>query len=355
MTDISQQLQEQVITARREKRKLNIQGGNSKQFMGRNASGDPISIKEHSGIVSYQPVELVLTVRAGTLLKDIEAALDEQGQMLSFEPPRFTDNATIGGTLACNQSGPGRPWTGSVRDHVLGIRLINGRGEHLRFGGQVMKNVAGYDVSRLQAGAMGTLGIITEVSLKVLPKPAHSITLVEYMPAAEAIQLMNQRACTAKPITASCWLDGKLYTRLAGTESAVHATTRQWSGTELEQSNTFWESLRHQQLSFFNDDRPLWRFSINSRASQPNIEGDWLIDWGGSQRWLKAETELSNLELQAMAAGGEVSLFRGGNREGEGEEVLQHQPGPLMALQKKLKQSFDPDAVFNPGRLYSWM
>ena len=137
MTDISQQLQEQVITARREKRKLNIQGGNSKQFMGRNASGDPISIKEHSGIVSYQPVELVLTVRAGTLLKDIEAALDEQGQMLSFEPPRFTDNATIGGTLACNQSGPGRPWTGSVRDHVLGIRLINGRGEHLRFGGIV--------------------------------------------------------------------------------------------------------------------------------------------------------------------------------------------------------------------------
>ena len=172
MADIAKSLQEQILSARDAETKLNIIGGNSKAFMGRVSSGEPLMVADHSGIVSYQPVELVLTARAGTPLTELVAALDEQGQMLSFEPPRFSNASTLGGTLACNQSGPGRPWWSSVRDQVLGIRLLNGRGEHLRFGGQVMKNVAGYDVSRLQAGAMGSLGLITEVSLKVLPKPA---------------------------------------------------------------------------------------------------------------------------------------------------------------------------------------
>ncbi|MEH6473344.1 MAG: glycolate oxidase subunit GlcE, partial [Halopseudomonas sp.] len=216
MADISTRLQDQVKTARLEGSELNIVGGGSKVFMGRIGRGSQLDISGHSGIVSYQPVELVLTARAGTLISDIQATLAEQGQTLACQPPTFDGNATLGGTLACNQSGPARPWCGSIRDHVLGVRLINGKGEHLKFGGQVMKNVAGYDVSRLQAGAMGTLGVLTEISLKVLPKPAYSLTLVEAMPLEQAIERMNARASEPKPLSAACWLDGRLYLRLSG-------------------------------------------------------------------------------------------------------------------------------------------
>ncbi|MCW8884815.1 MAG: glycolate oxidase subunit GlcE, partial [Motiliproteus sp.] len=288
MNDISLALQEQVISARSEGRKIAIVGGGSKAFMGRQIEAEPLALAEHRGIISYHPVELVLRVRAGTPLTEIIAALDEQDQMLAFDPPQFGPTSTIGGTLACNQSGPGRPWQGSVRDHVLGIQLINGLGEHLRFGGQVMKNVAGYDVSRLMAGSMGTLGVITEISLKVLPKPAMELTLVEEMDAYRAIEVMNQRAGLPKPMTAACWSQGKLYTRLAGAASAVDATANHWSGQPLEEAEQFWQQLRDQQLFYFTGDKPLWRFSVGSAAENPDLDGSWLIDWGGSQRWLRA-------------------------------------------------------------------
>ncbi len=355
MADISTQLQDQILSARSQGRKLNIVGGGSKSFMGRESQGDALEVAGHSGIVSYQPVELVLTARAGTALTDIVAALDEHGQMLSFEPPRFGGGATLGGTLACNQSGPARPWWGSVRDQVLGIRLLNGRGEHLRFGGQVMKNVAGYDVSRLQAGAMGTLGVITEVSLKVLPRPAATITLVQPMGLDDAIVQMNQRAREPKPLSAACWLDGQLYIRLSGAHSAVDATVRQWQGRALgqDEADRFWSRLRDQQLDFFASTAPLWRFSVKSTAPNPSLEGgDWLIDWGGAQRWYRGAGDLAQMERLASAAAGQVSLFRGGDRA---QEVMHHQPVALQAIQQRLKQSFDPDAIFNPGRLYSWM
>ncbi|OZB12299.1 MAG: glycolate oxidase subunit GlcE [Marinobacter sp. 34-60-7] len=355
MADKTQQLQEQVLQARQNGQKLNIVGGGTKAFMGRAADdqAQTLSLAEHTGIVEYHPVELVLTVRAGTPLKDIEAALAEEGQCLHFEPPHFGEGSTIGGTFACNLSGPARPWTGSVRDQVLGIRLLNGKGEHLRFGGQVMKNVAGYDVSRLQAGAMGTLGVITELSLKVMPKPAASMTLVQDMGMDEVIDYMNRRTAEPKPITGACWVDGKVYLRLSGARSAVEATAEKWSGDAMEGGDAFWQSVQHLQHDFFaGNDTPLWRFSVDSTAATPPLDGPWLIDWVGSQRWYRGQASLSDLEPLAKAAGGQVSLFRGGDRQGE---VMHTQPEALKTIQRRVKQSFDPDGLLNPGRLYSWL
>ncbi|WP_418135432.1 glycolate oxidase subunit GlcE [Oceanimonas smirnovii] len=352
MKDLSQELIEQVRQARADGTQLRIVGGGSKDFMGREAEGAPLSLAGHSGIISYQPIELVLTARAGTRLSDINAALAEHNQMLACEPPLFGGRATIGGTLACHLSGAGRPWSGSVRDHVLGIRLINGRGESLRFGGQVMKNVAGYDVSRMQAGAMGTLGIISEVSLKVMPRPAATLTLRREMGAQQAIEEMNRLAGQPKPLTGACWFDNHLYLRLAGARSAVESTVEQWPGTVLEEGDALWHQLDEQQLDYFSGDAPLWRFSVKSSAPPLLPDEAWLIDWGGSQRWLRGDFAHAELEALAESAGGQVSLYRGGDRR---QEVFHRQPEALRRLHQRLKDAFDPDGIFNPGRLYSWM
>tara|TARA_R110002167_G_scaffold91458_1_gene245988 strand:- start:26272 stop:27333 length:1062 start_codon:yes stop_codon:yes gene_type:complete len=352
LNDISHELIAKVADARAKKVPLNIIGGGSKSFMGREPKGDTICVGSHQGIVNYQPVELVMTVLAGTPICDIEAALDEQQQMLAFEPPNYAGNATIGGTLACNLSGPARPWGGSVRDAVLGIKLINGKSEHLNFGGQVLKNVAGYDISRMQAGAMGTLGIITQVSFKVMPKPQSSLTLVQAMDAKQAIKQMNKLAGQAKPLTAACWLDNKLYLRLAGAQSAVEGTVKSWQGDVLDNADEFWRALKEQKLSFFAGDDALWRFSVNANAEHFLPEQKWLIDWGGSQRWLRGAHEQHILEMMAENSDGQVSLFRGGDRS---IEVLHHQLPALQALHRRLKSSFDPEDIFNPGRLYSWL
>ena len=350
--DISHELIEQVKQASSDGTKLRIVGSGSKDFMGRKPEGEIINIAEHSGIVSYEPIELVLTARAGTPLIDINAALAEHNQRLAFEPPVFAGRATLGGTLACHLSGPGRPWNGSIRDHTLGVRLINGRGEALRFGGQVMKNVAGYDVSRMQAGAMGTLGVISEVSLKIMPKPATTITLKQEMNAVQAIEAMNRLSGQSKPLTAACWFDNHLYLRLAGARSAVDSTVNQWQGEILEDADNLWTQLREQQLDYFSGDAPLWRFSIKSNAEHFLPEEDWLIDWGGSQRWLRGDFAVDKLEALAQSAGGQVSLYRGGDRH---QEVFHTQPEALQQLHQRLKHAFDPNEIFNPGRLYSWM
>lgn len=352
MKDISQQLIEQIQQASSQGTKLRIVGGGSKDFMGRQVEGEPLNIAEHTGIVSYEPIELVLTARAGTPLVDINAALAEHNQRLAFEPPLFDGRATLGGTLACHLSGPGRPWNGSIRDHVLGIRLINGRAEELRFGGQVMKNVAGYDVSRMQAGALGTLGVISEVSLKIMPKPAISMTLKQKMSAPQAIETMNRLSGQGKPLTAACWFDNHLYLRIEGARSAVDNTLNQWQGEVLENGTDFWAQLREQQLAYFADDTPLWRFSINSNAAHFLPEAEWLIDWGGSQRWLRGDFVAAELEALATQAGGQVNLYRGGDRQ---QEVFHTQPIALQQLHQRLKHAFDPQGIFNPGRLYSWM
>jgi len=352
MNDDSLQLIDQVVDARGNGKTLDIVGRASKTSMGREPKGDKISLAKHSGIVSYQPVELVMTVRAGTALIEIEETLQENGQMMSFEPPDFGGQASIGGTLACNLSGPARPWSGSIRDMVLGLKLINGKGEHLNFGGQVMKNVAGYDVSRLQAGAMGTLGIITEISFKVMPRLDTSITLVKEMDAQEAIETMNQLSGTPVPLMGACWLDNRLYLRLSGTKRAVEGAQDSIPGKILEDSSTFWADLREQQLDFFSGDSPLWRFSIKSNARHFCPEGKWLLDWGGAQRWLRGDFEKATFERQAAKSRGQVSLYRGGDRS---SEVFHSQSKGLKTLHQRLKYSMDPAGVFNPGRLYSWL
>ena len=362
MSDQSQYLIQQVSDAIANQQSLEITGAGSKRFYGRTCRADEIlSTSNHTGIVSYQPVELVLTARAGTAIREIQQTLDEHQQMLAFEPPLFNGigngaGATLGGTLACNQSGPARPWAGSVRDAVLGVKLINGKAEHLNFGGQVMKNVAGFDVSRAQAGALGTLGVITDVSLKVMPKPETSTTLRVEMPADKAIEAMNKLAGLAQPVSAACWLNGQMYLRWSGVQAAVDSAIKKvvprWGGELLENGDRFWRELNEQQYSFFNGNESLWRFSVKSSAKHWRPENQWLLDWGGSQRWLRGSFDFKALEEEAAVARGQVSLFKGGDRS---DEVFATPSAITKRLQQNLKTAFDPHRIFNPGRLYSWL
>lgn len=350
MADLSGQLAATVASAAADKRPLYINGGGSKRHLvGRDCHAAELDISAHRGIVDYQPSELVLTARAGTPLVEILDTLKTHNQTLPFEPPLFNGQATLGGTLACNLSGPARPWAGSVRDLVLGVRLINGRGELLSFGGQVMKNVAGYDVSRLQAGALGTLGVLCEVSLKVLPLAERSLSLCYEASAAQAIDTMNRRAGQAGPLTGACWLDGRLYLRLSGAAAAVDHTARAWGGDRLPEDAAFWRGLREMELPYFQGPEALWRLSVNATAPIFETAAPTLLDWGGAQRWLRGEFELEALQGIAARAGGHASLFRGGDRNGE----VRPAPDPVTRrLQQRLKNTFDPLGILNPGRLY---
>lgn len=327
-------------------------GGSKRHMLGRHCDAEELDVSAHRGIVDYQPGELVITARAGTPLTELVATLRAQNQMLSFEPPLFNGRATLGGTLACNLSGPARPWGGSIRDMVLGVQLINGMCERLDFGGKVMKNVAGYDVSRLQAGALGTLGVLSEISLKVLPQPQKTRTLCYAMAAADAVATMNRRAGEPKPLSGAFWLDGQLYLRLSGAASAVDSTARQWGGDRVEGAGALWDALREMTLPFFAGGAPLWRFSVQSTARPVLDLGPTLIDWGGAQRWVRGEHAREQLDRIAAGARGHVTLFRGGERRGEVRAPLSTAE---QQLQQRLKHAFDPDGILNPGRLYGWL
>ena len=330
---------------------LRIQGSNSKSFYGRQVADNSqvLDISGYQGIVSYEPTELVITARAGTPLSEIEAVLAEQGQMLGFEPPYFADNATLGGTVACGLSGPRRPYAGSVRDFVLGTKMLNGEGVQLSFGGQVMKNVAGYDVSRVLTGSLGTLGVIVETSLRVLPLAAMTLTLVQQTNEDDAIKRFNQWAGKPYPITAAAHAGEQLYLRLAGASSAVTTAASQIGGDEFTDGDQFWHALRELQLPFFQDNNsPLWRLSVPPATAPMNL-GYTLLDWGGAQRWLISDGPAVNIFAAAAAAGGHAELFRGGDRTGA---VFQQLDPVILKLQQRLKRSFDPQGIFNPGRMY---
>lgn len=346
MPDIARSLAQQVRTAAAERTPLAIQGGGSHSFLVQLPQLLRLSVADHTGIVAYDPRELVVTARAGTRLDEIEAELAACGQMLAFEPPHFSEQATLGGAVASGLSGPRRAYCGAVRDFVLGCRVLDGHAKQLNFGGQVIKNVAGYDVSRLMAGAWGTLGVLLQVSLKVLPQPRASITVVQSCTAGAALERVRELARQPLPLDASCHCDGQLYLRLSGDAAAVGAAWRRLGGDVLSDAGEFWRSLRDHALPFFAG-QPLWRLSLPAAAAMPPLAGDWLLEWGGALRWLKSDAPVEQVRAAAEQAGGHAMLFRGGARH----DIFHPLPAPLLALHQRLKQGFDPQGLFNPGLL----
>ncbi|ALL68328.1 Glycolate oxidase, FAD-binding subunit GlcE [Paraburkholderia caribensis MBA4] len=346
-TDNSAALLDEVRAAIETDQALRIRGGDSKAFLGRSTDGKSIDTRSHRGIVTYDPTELVVTVRAGTPVAELEATLDTAGQMLPSEAPVFAGNATVGGMVASGLSGPRRPWGGSVRDFVLGCRIITGTGKHLRFGGEVMKNVAGYDISRLTAGSFGALGLITEVSLKVLPKPRASLSLAQSMTSETAISKISKWRSEGVPVTGACHVQDTLYVRIEGGEGSVKAARELVGGEETPYD--FWTALREFQLPFFSDRRPLWRLSLPASAPHINLPGTAVIDWGGSQRWLKSDESEGIIREIAHRHGGHGACYT----PGVSDQPFHPLPVPLLKLHQRLKKELDPSAIFNPGRMYA--
>ncbi len=334
------------------KRPLRIRAGGTKDFYGQELSGDILDPRAYAGIVAYDPSELVITARCGTPLADIERAMHERGQMLAFEPPHFGDGATIGGMLAAGLSGPRRQAAGSVRDFVLGARVMDGHGNPLTFGGQVMKNVAGYDVARVMAGSLGTLGLILEVSLKALPLPVAEATLRFELPEDRALELLNQWAARPLPISASAWHGGDLGVRLSGARGAVDAARRTLGGEAIDPSQAapFWAGIREQSDPFFTTDLPIWRVSLPSSAAALGIPGDQLIEWGGALRWCATHADARTVRDRALKLGGHATLYRHGDKSAG---VFTPLTSAIAKIHRNLKAVFDPHGIFNRGRMYS--
>lgn len=352
MADITSNLIEQVNDAIADKTTLNLIGGNTKHFIGREPVGQAVSLKNHTGVISYRPSELVITARAGTTIAEIQALLANNNQTLVGEPPAFNGKATLGGSVAAGISGGSRPFWGSLRDAILGVKLINGYGEHLRFGGQVMKNVAGYDISRLQAGAFGAFGIITEVSLRVRPK-SDTTTLVFECDAPSAIGRMRDLSVSAHPLSASAWCSGQLFVRLSGSQFAINHSIETLGGEQIENQDLFWRSVRNFRHPFFaNRAQSLYRLSLSPAAPHDEQLGDTLIDWAGGVRWVYSDQSLSTLANLAALQGGHATCYRPIDRMGE---CFHKQPAAAQRIHQNLKMAFDPHCLFNSGRMYSWL
>jgi glycolate oxidase FAD binding subunit len=349
---------DQVARALEQRTPLDIRGGGTKRFYGESPAGAPLDMTPFSGITCYEPTELVVTARAGTPLRDLEAELQEHGQCLPFEPPRFAPGGTVGGMVAAGLSGPARASVGSVRDHVLGVTLLNGRGEILTFGGQVTKNVAGYDVSRLMVGSLGILGVICEVSLKVLPTSVATQTLSFEWDEARTLETLGRWSAQPLPINASAWHRGRLHVRLAGARAAVAAACERLGGERLETSaaNAWWLSVRDQSAEFFvlgekslARGEALWRLSVPAVTPALTLSGEQFIEWGGAQRWWRTTAQPSAVRAAAAAAGGHATLINGADRS---DGVFAPLSTVGMRTHQALKQAFDPARIFNPGRLY---
>lgn len=326
---------------------LAIRGGNSKAFYGNAAQGEPMDVSGHRGIVEYDPGELIITCRAGSLLSELRETLAENNQHFPFEPPGFGTTATIGGTVACGFSGPRRPWSGSLRDYLLGVKLVNGSGEVVRFGGQVMKNVAGYDVSRLMAGSLGTLGVLLEVSFKVLPRPARELTLEFECDQAEAILRVNRWAGQPLPLSGASWCNGQLGIRLSGAETEIESATRRMQAGQVSEDAQSWTDLGEQRSAFFSRSGKLWRLSLPPATQPLELDGDCLVDWGGAQRWYFTDQPAEEIRSIAAGANGHATLFRGESDE----ERFHPLPPALQQMQKNIKQAMDPNGVFDACRI----
>jgi glycolate oxidase FAD binding subunit len=349
-TDNTEALRDQVRAALNDRVALCPRAGGSKDFLGRSVQAQILDCSSHRGVLGYEPMELVLTARAGTSMCTLEAVLAEHGQMLPFEPPHFGESATLGGTIACGLSGPRRPYAGAARDLVLGTRVINGHGQVVRFGGEVMKNVAGYDMSRLLTGSMGTLAALLDVSIKVLPKPSSEITVTFEHSPNEAIRQMNEWAATPTPLSAACHLDGQTHLRLSGSTSAVRSAHGQLGGEIDTNGNNFWYALREHELSFFQGPTTLWRLSVPATTAALNLDGACLTDWGGALRWLRTDTPASTVRECVDACGGHAIAYRNCDPTGA---VFHPLPDALLRLHQRIKASLDPHNIFSPGRMYA--
>jgi glycolate oxidase FAD binding subunit len=347
--DATTTLVDQVREASARRAPLRIVGGDTKRFYGRAIDGQALETRGHRGILRHDPAELVLTARSGTPLAEIEAALASKGQRLPFEPPHFGPDATLGGTVACGLAGPARAWSGPLRDFVLGVRVLTGDGRVLRFGGEVMKNVAGYDVSRLMAGSLGILGVLLDVSLKVLPRPPAERTLAFEMDETTALARLAEIARSALPLSAGSWVDGRACLRFDGSDATLDEIQRRLGGEVVADGGGFWASLREQTHPFFGGARPLWRCAVPPLTPPLPLDGAPLIEWNGLQRWYCCPPDSAAFDAVA-AVDGHATLFR---RAADAAEVFPPLPAALLRLHRALKREFDPAGVLNPGRMYA--
>jgi glycolate oxidase FAD binding subunit len=342
-TEVLASLRERMTTAARTRTPLSLHGGGTHQCLRPKAFGEPLSLADYAGVIDYAPSELVIVARAGTRLLEIEALLAEHGQQLAFEPPRSGADATLGGVIATGLSGPARPYAAAVRDHVLGLALLSTRGEVLQFGGKVMKNVAGYDVSRLVVGAWGAFGPMLELAVRVVPRPALVRCLRWPMPLSEAQGWMQSAGSLPWPLSGLCHDGECLHVRFAGAESAVVAAVDSLPAGALEESEEFWTQLRDWQLPFFQSSDPLWRLVLPPATPQADIPGAVLWDWGGGQRWFKSAADDSDIKARVAAAGGYARRFDASYARRDADL-----PPARRALEARLRQSFDPYGLFNP-------
>jgi glycolate oxidase FAD binding subunit len=346
--DLSEMLSATVRDASARRTALRPVGGDSKRFFGRAVDAVPLPLAGHRGIVNHDPAELVLTARCGTPLVEVERLLAASGQRLPFEPPHFGPGATLGGTIAAGLAGPARARFGPVRDAVLGVRLLTGDGRLLRFGGEVIKNVAGYDVSRLMTGSLGVLAIVLEVSLKLLPGPRSTLTLEFELDQQAALAMLDRWAASALPMSAAAWLADRLLLRFEGADGTLANVSDRLGGKPVDAADDFWRSLREQTHPFFAGAERLWRLSLPPGGAALPGTAATLIEWGGMQRWYRDPG--FDPRTLASSAAGTATLFRGAD---PGEEVFTPLDPRVLNLHRALKQVFDPAGILNPGRMYA--
>lgn len=352
LDEVVEQYQAQIHHAIENKFKLRIVGGETKSWYGnvhREPEAETLHTTLYRGVIEYEPSELFIRVRGGTPLSEVQQLLAQHGQMFAFEPPSFGESATIGGMVASGLSGPRRAYAAAVKDHVLGVTMLNGRAEMLRFGSKVIKNVAGYDASRLMVGALGSLGLLLDVTLKVVPKPQAESSLVFAMSEADALQKLNQWAGQPLPVSASCYHAGRLTVRLSGAAAAVQAAEQRLGGQIIRDDIDFWTSVREQRHHFFmpDPDLCLWRLSLPSSAPALSLRGKSMIEWSGAQRWLWTHEDVSKVRDMARHLGGHATMFRYAFSD---TEVFMPLPRAIAKIEEGLRFAFDPYAVFQLNR-----